>query len=129
MAFASAHRAGYSGGGPSGSCFLFRRQEVRDGSSQPREDRLRIGKRVWRGYSEKLVWRSYLVALPMLAIFPLGVKTYQHYAPSPSDRIHNPKTAPTSMYDEGAGEKSPLFPFLGKHNHWKPHSVELFHDL
>ncbi|HEX2521115.1 MAG TPA: multiheme c-type cytochrome, partial [Terriglobia bacterium] len=64
----------------------------------------------WRGYSEKLVWRSYLVALSMLAIFPLGVKTYQHYAPFPSDRIHNPMTAPTSMYEEGPGEKSPFFP-------------------
>jgi tetratricopeptide (TPR) repeat protein len=63
-----------------------------------------------RGYSEKLVWRSYLIAMPLLAIFPLGVKTYQHYAPSPSDRIRNPTTAPTSMYGEGAGEKSPFFP-------------------
>ena len=61
-------------------------------------------------YSQNLVWRSYLVALPMLAIFPAGVKTYQYYVHSPADRIRNPATAPTSMYDEGAGEKSPFFP-------------------
>ena len=35
-----------------------------------------------RGASQ-LAWRSYLVVLPMLVVFPVGVKTYQHYFPSP----------------------------------------------
>jgi tetratricopeptide (TPR) repeat protein len=62
-----------------------------------------------RGASQ-LAWRSYLLALPMLVVLPAGVKTYQHYFPSVTDRIQNPTTAPTSMYEEGAGENSPFFP-------------------
>lgn len=58
----------------------------------------------------RLAWRGYMVALPMLAIFPVGVKTYQHYFPSPADRIENPVTAPASMVEESAGEHSPFFP-------------------
>jgi len=57
-----------------------------------------------------LAWRSYLVALPMLVVIPAGVKTYQRYFPSPTDRIQNPTTAPVSMSEEGAGENSPFFP-------------------
>src|SRR5262245_32893160 len=60
--------------------------------------------------TSQLAWRSCLVALPMLAVFPTGVKTYQYFFPSSSDRIHNPTTAPTSMLEEGAGESSPFSP-------------------
>jgi hypothetical protein len=60
--------------------------------------------------ASQLAWRGYLVALPMLVVLPAGVKTYQHYFPSPADRIQNPTTAPTTMFEEGAGENSPFFP-------------------
>ena len=69
----------------------------------------RVSSGLGRGASQ-LAWRSYLVALPMLVVLPVGVKTYRHYFPSPGDRIQNPTTAPTSMYEEGAGENSPFFP-------------------
>jgi len=62
------------------------------------------------GGASQFAWRSYLVGLPMLIVLPVGVKTYQHYFPSPTDRIKNPTTAPTSMYEEGAGQNSPFFP-------------------
>jgi tetratricopeptide (TPR) repeat protein len=57
-----------------------------------------------------LAWKGYAMALPILITFPLGVKTYQHYYPPSSDRIRNPLTAPTSMYEEGDGLNSPFFP-------------------
>ncbi|MBM3800701.1 MAG: tetratricopeptide repeat protein [Acidimicrobiia bacterium] len=60
--------------------------------------------------TSRLAWRTYLVAVPMLAVFPAGVKTYQHYFPSGADRIQNPTTAPASMYEEGPGQDSPFFP-------------------
>jgi tetratricopeptide (TPR) repeat protein len=62
------------------------------------------------GGASQFAWRGYLVGLPMLIVLPVGVKTYQHYYPSPTDRIKNPTTAPTSMYEEGAGANSPFFP-------------------
>jgi len=60
--------------------------------------------------TSQLAWRSCLVALPMLAVFPTGVKTYQYFFPSSTDHIHNPTTAPTSILEEGAGESSPFSP-------------------
>ena len=58
----------------------------------------------------RLAWRGYLVVLPALLLFPLGVAAYLHYVPSEWDRIRNPVDVPTSMYEEGDGPKSPFFP-------------------
>ena len=58
----------------------------------------------------RFAWRGYSLALPTLFLFPLGVAVYRHYVPSEWDRIRNPVDAPTSMYEEGDGAKSPFFP-------------------
>src|SRR5262249_5265241 len=58
----------------------------------------------------RFAWRGYALALLVLLIFPIGVKLYQHYYPSEWDRIRNPVDAPTSMFEEGDGSKSPFFP-------------------
>ena len=57
-----------------------------------------------------LAWKGYAFALLVLLFFPIGVKLYQHYYPSEWDRIRNPVDAPTSMFEEGDGSKSPFFP-------------------
>jgi len=58
----------------------------------------------------RFAWRAYSFVLPVLFLFPLGVTIYRHYVPSEWDRIRNPVDAPTSMYEEGDGAKSPFFP-------------------
>ena len=60
--------------------------------------------------SLNIAWRSYTIVLPVLFLFPVGVKTYQHFFPDPSNQIQNPTTAPTSMYEEGGGSQSPFYP-------------------
>ncbi|PYV83220.1 MAG: hypothetical protein DMG05_26535, partial [Acidobacteria bacterium] len=58
----------------------------------------------------RLAWKGYALTLPALLLFPLGVGIYRHYVPSEWDRIRNPISAPTSMYEEGDGPNSPFFP-------------------
>ncbi len=43
-------------------------------------------------------------------VFYGGVSLYHHYFPNPWDSIKNPLTAPTSMYGEGGGKNSLMFP-------------------
>ncbi len=60
--------------------------------------------------SLKGAWRWALVVLPACLLFYGGAVIYQHYYPSEEYIIRNPLTAPTSMYNEGGGSKSLMWP-------------------
>jgi len=54
--------------------------------------------------------RAFAFAGALLVLFPASTYLYRRAYPDPQARIRNPSTAPTSMYEEGGGPKSPFFP-------------------
>ena len=66
-----------------------------------------------------------------LALLLVGAAIPHLYArrhPNPSDRIHNPSTAPISMNGEGGGPRSPFFPSSIQSNTGKTIPADFFMD-
>jgi hypothetical protein len=73
--------------------------------------------RARRGNRRSRAWSyAFQVSALWLVAFPLGIAQYARMHPDGSARIVNPKTAPTSMSEEGGGPRSPFFPSSSKTN-------------
>ncbi len=55
-------------------------------------------------------WRWAVIVMPACLVFYTGVALYHHFDPNPEYIIHNPLTAPLSMYQEGGGQNSLMWP-------------------
>jgi Cytochrome c554 and c-prime/Tetratricopeptide repeat len=69
-----------------------------------------------RGGGWRRLQRASLAAALLLLLLPAMMIGYRRTHPDPALRIHNPKTAPASMYEEGGGPKSPFFPSSARTN-------------
>ncbi len=56
------------------------------------------------------LWKTSLVTVFILVLFPAGMVGYRHFFPGKWDRITNPAMPPFSMDQEGDGAASPFFP-------------------
>ncbi|HUX09903.1 MAG TPA: hypothetical protein VMW51_04625, partial [Terriglobia bacterium] len=71
--------------------------------------------RAWRRGGEELpsarnAWQIAGVGFVAALAFYGGVSLYHHYDPNPEYIVKNPLTAPTSMYQEGGGKNSLMWP-------------------
>jgi hypothetical protein len=55
-------------------------------------------------------WRAAAIIMPACLIFYATVTLYHHYSPNLQYLIQNPRTAPVTMYGEGGGKDSLMFP-------------------
>jgi Tfp pilus assembly protein PilF len=62
------------------------------------------------GHSLDKAWRAAAIAMPACLIFYASVTFYHHFFPNPEYLIQNPRTAPVTMYGEGGGRNSLMFP-------------------
>ncbi len=62
------------------------------------------------GAAAHQAWRWTAVVLPVCLVFYGAVALYHHFYPNPEYQVRNPLTAPTSMYKEGGGKNSLMFP-------------------
>ncbi len=69
-----------------------------------------------RGLGWQRLWQASAAAAVLLLVWPAVMISHRRTHPDLAMRIHNPTTAPASMYEEGGGPKSPFFPSSAKTN-------------
>ena len=65
---------------------------------------------------ERRFGAAYHACAALLVVFPAAAAAWVAAYPNPDDRIVNPPTAPLSMHEEGAGDRSPFFPSSAQTN-------------
>jgi tetratricopeptide (TPR) repeat protein len=71
-------------------------------------------------------WRWAAVVMPACLVFYSAVALYHHVFPNPEYLVRNPLTAPTSMYGEGGGKNSLMFPSSAQTTNGKTIPAEFF---
>jgi tetratricopeptide (TPR) repeat protein len=73
-------------------------------------------------------WRWLAGVAAASALFYGGVAVWHRVRPNPQYFVKNPLTAPTTMYDEGAGKDSLFFPSSARTTDGKPITSKFFMD-